>query len=322
MSVRHVLLLLVLCSMAAPAAEKESTGFVTARDGARLYYRKLGNGPQAVIVPGGFLFYSDFDRFASPGRTVIFYDMRNRGRSDAVKDLSKVTMENDVRDLETVRAHFGVKKAALIGYSYLGFMVVLYAKDYPEHVERIIQLGPVPRQWDTEYPANLRNDDRAQIVDRDAWNELQELEKQGYKESHPREFCEKQWEVFRRILVGKPESVEKLPGHCDLPNEWPVNFDKHLQAHFVGSVQKLKVPKEEVAKVTVPVLTIHGTKDRNAAYGSGREWALTLPNARLVTVKGAAHQSWADEPELVLGSIETFLRGDWPKEAERITSLE
>jgi proline iminopeptidase len=319
---KRLAFVLLLSSLFAHASAKEATGFVTAHDGARLSYRKLGNGPQAVIVPGGFLFDGAFDRFATPGRTVIFYDMRNRGRSDAVKDLSQVTIQNDVRDLETVRAHFGVKKAALIGYSYLGFMVVLYAKDHPEHVERIIQLGAVPRQWDTEYPASLRNDDRAQIVDREAWNEVQELEKQDYKESHPREFCEKQWKVFRRFLVGKPENVAKLPGWCDLPNEWPVNFSKHLEAHFVGSVQKLKVPKEEFAKVSVPVLTIHGTKDRNAAYGAGREWALTLPNARLVTVKGAAHQSWADEPGLLLGAIETFLRGDWPKEAEKITSLE
>ncbi|HSA94374.1 MAG TPA: alpha/beta hydrolase [Terriglobales bacterium] len=322
MMVRVCFALLFLFSLFAHATDQETTGFVTAHDGARLSYRKLGHGPQTVIVPGGFLFDGAFDRFATAGRTVIFYDMRNRGRSDAVKDLSQVTIQNDVRDLEAVRAHFGVKKASLIGYSYLGFLVVLYAMDHPEHVERIIQLGAVPRQWDTEYPAQLTNRDAEQVVDMKAWNAVQELKKQGYNASHPKEYCEKEWAVFRRMLVGKPESVEKLPGWCDLPNEWPVNFSKHLEAHFVGSVQKLKVPKEEVAKVTVPVLTIHGTLDRNAAYGAGREWALTLPNARLVTVKGAAHQSWADEPELVLGSIETFLSGDWPKEAEKINSLE
>lgn len=321
MTARIALVLLVFSTLCAQAAESESTGFITAHDGTRLYYRKLGDGPQAVIIPGGFLFSNDFDRFASPDRTVILYDMRNRGRSHAVKDLSQVTLENDVRDLETVRAYFGVKKAALIGYSYLGFMVVLYAKDHPQHVERIIQLGPVPRQWDTEYPARLKSDDVRQVIDEKAWNEVQELKKQGYHESHPQEFCEKQWAVFRRMLVGKPESVEKLPGSCDLPNEWPVNFDKHLQAHFVGSVQKFKVAKDEVARVRVPVLTIHGTKDRNAPYGAGREWALTLPGARLITVKGAAHQSWADEPGLVLDSIEGFLRGQWPREAKKITSL-
>ena len=50
----------------------------------------------------------------------------------------------------------------------------------------------------------------------------------------------------------------------------------------------------------MPVLTIHGTWDRNAPYAAGREWALTLPNARLITVEGAAHQVTADAPEIVV----------------------
>jgi pimeloyl-ACP methyl ester carboxylesterase len=300
----------------------ESSGFLPTHDGSRLYYRKVGGGPQTVIIPGGFLFGSAFDNLAGKQRTVIFYDMRDRGQSDRIEDASRLTMENDVQDLETVRRYFGVKKFVPVGYSYLGFMVVLYAKDHLEHVERIVQLGPVPRQWDTEYPAHLKSDDVRQIIDEKAWNEVQELKKQGYDKSHPKEYCEKRYQVLRVMLVGNAKNADKIPNSCHLSNEWPVNFDRHLEAHFVGSVQKLKVPKEEVQKVSVPVLTIHGTKDRNAAYGAGREWALTLPDARLVTVKGAAHQSWADEPELVRSSIETFLQGSWPKEAEKITSLE
>ena len=42
-----------------------------------------------------------------------------------------------------------------MGYSYLGFMVVLYAMDHPDRVERLVQLGPVPRKFGTEYPASL-----------------------------------------------------------------------------------------------------------------------------------------------------------------------
>ena len=71
-----------------------------------------------------------------------------------------------------------------------------------------------------------------------------------------------------------------------------------------------------------PVLTIHGTKDRNAPYGSGREWAMTLPEARLVTVPGAGHLSWVEAPGLVFTSINTFLDGKWPTTAEKITQLE
>lgn len=64
----------------------------------------------------------------------------------------------------------------------------------------------------------------------------------------------------------------------------------------------------DLEALALPVLTIHGTKDRNAPYGAGREWARSLPNARLLTVEGAAHQVWMDRPE-VLGQIREFLEG-------------
>jgi formylglycine-generating enzyme len=88
-------------------------------------------------------------------------------------------------------------------------------------------------------------------------------------------------------------------------------------------VQKLNVSKQDVAaKVTMPVLTIHGKKDRNAPYGAGREWAQFLPDARLITLENAAHNSWADEPELIVRAIDTFLAGKWPPEAEKISAAD
>jgi uncharacterized protein len=75
----------------------------------------------------------------------------------------------------------------------------------------------------------------------------------------------------------------------------------------------------EFARVTSPVLTIHGTLDRNAAYGAGREWAARLPNARLITIERAAHQSFAEYPEIVIPAIRTFFRGAWPPSAVKVS---
>ena len=75
--------------------------------------------------------------------------MRNRGKSEHIDDGSKLTIQNDVRDLETVRQHFGVTRFTPVGYSYLGLMVVMYAMEHPDHVERIVQLGPVPLKFGT-----------------------------------------------------------------------------------------------------------------------------------------------------------------------------
>ena len=82
-----------------------------------------------------------------------------------------------------------------------------------------------------------------------------------------------------------------------MPNEWPSNLVKHFESSFT-SVQKLDISKDKVASVKVPVLTIHGTKDRNAPYGAGREWALILSNARLLSIKEGAHQSFDEFREI------------------------
>ena len=201
-------------------------------------------------------------------------------------------------------------------------MSVMYAMEYPQHVERIVQLGPVPLKFGTEYPAHLTANDEQPVVDPAGLAKLDALKKEKADVKTPKEYCEEEWKVFRVRLVGNQANVEKLgKSKCDMPNEWPVNLRRHFQYSF-ASVQRLDIPKERVSKVSVPVLTIHGTKDRNASYGGGREWAMMLPNARLLTVAGAAHQSWADAPEVVFPAIETFLKGRWPKSAERITAVD
>jgi proline iminopeptidase len=296
-------------------------GYVRSSDGVRLFYRKVGDGTPTVIVPGDLFLFSDFQRLAT-SRAIVFYDMRNRGRSDAVSDSAAITIGKDVDDLETIRRHFGIERAQLVGYSYLGMMVMMYAMAHPDRVERVVQLGPVPRKWDTPYPAHLTHRGPVPGVDSVQAERVRELARSGFSASHPKEFCELSWSVSRYGLVGNPDHVDRLGGsRCEMPNEWPINFTRHLRHHFT-SVRETRVTAEEVGRVTVPVLTIHGTHDRNAPYGGGRQWALELPNARLLTINAAAHQVWVDAPAVVLGAIDTFLRGEWPRGSHRVTVLD
>jgi pimeloyl-ACP methyl ester carboxylesterase len=96
---------------------------------------------------------------------------------------------------------------------------------------------------------------------------------------------------------------------------------KHWIENILPSIQGIHLGAADVSKITAPVLSIHGTRDRQAPYGSGREWALILPNARLLTIENAAHVPWIEAPERVFGGIDTFLGGGWPEAAERVESL-
>ena len=292
-------------------------GFVTAEDGVRLFYRGVGSGPQTVIVPASLFLYRDLSALAS-GRRMIFYDMRGRGRSDRVADSTHITIQWDVRDMESVRRHFGAERFTPIGWSYLGLMVMMYAADHPDRVERVVQIGPVSRKYGTKYPRELTADDLPPIPDSAGNAEIERLRRSEIATQDPMAHCRRELELTRARLVGDARLADKVPDVCQYENEWPANFGRHMQTQFVGSIVPLDIPWVTFAKVAMPVLTIHGTHDRNAPYGAGREWVSHLPNARLLTVPDAAHMPWIDQPAFVFGALDQFLKGEWPRDAQSV----
>jgi pimeloyl-ACP methyl ester carboxylesterase len=295
-----------------------SDGFITMEDGVRLYFRKVGSGPKAVIIPNGFHLLDDF-RQLGHWRTLIFYDVRNRGRSDTVTDPANLArgIQQDVDDLDAVRRHFEIDQADVIGHSYIGLMVGLYAMKYAALVGRVVQIGPMQPDAAKQYPAPLSY---ADATFTEVMAEIGQMMK-GRPSGDPEEVCKKFWSVLRMIYVVDPKDAERINwGRCDLPNER--NFMQYWTEHILPSIQSLNLTADEMAKAKSPVLIVHGIKDRSAPYGGGKDWAMRLPDARLVTVENAAHVPWIEARELVLGSIQVFFDGGWPEAAEKVKSLE
>ena len=301
------------------ARERPEEGFVTTPDGVRLYYRRTGNAPRTVILPGRLFAFADFE-WLGRDFTLISYDMRNRGRSDLVTDDARISFEYDVADLETVRRHFGVERMALMGYSYLGKIAVLYALAHPERVERIVQLGPVGPDFATEYePEYVYRDDP---VDAAALATLRtKRSERNFHLTHPADYCREEWAVVHRpTLVGDRARAERVRiDVCSLPNEWPVLQARHLRVHFEESGMRHVTPLDAVRALEVPVLTVHGTRDRNAPYGAGRLWSFLLPQGHLLTVENAGHHAFGEFPDVVMPAIATFLDGELPAGAVKIT---
>ncbi|MEO8379050.1 MAG: alpha/beta fold hydrolase [Acidobacteriota bacterium] len=287
-------------------------GRIATADGVQLYYRKVGGGPITLIVPLDFMVHDAFRQFADVA-TVISYDLRNRGKSSRAQDVKTWTIARDVEDLETVRAHFKVEKFIPIGFSYLGKVVAMYTAAHPEHVSRVVQLGPAANRLQDEI-RQAEEDFGAPAADVKKWDEM----RAGGATATQRELCEQMWVVMAYRMVGDPRHASRFDrSFCALENEWPGNFQTTM-ATLWPTIEQAKLSADELKAITVPVLVIHGTKDRNASYSGGRKWAAALPDARLVTVDGGAHASWLDDPVVVFGAIRHFLRGDWPLGAERV----
>ncbi len=295
-----------------------SHGHIETEDGARLFFKQAGTGDRTLFVLNGFYLFEDFSHLAED-RTVIGLDLRNRGRSDPIEDPALLAggVEQDTVDIEAVRRHFGVGTIDLLAHSYAGLVPILYAQRNPSRVGRVVQISPMPPSITPEYPAHLTNHDARLQEFATGLGQLQ-ARKQTVS---PMEFCREFWALLRPLYVFNGADAEKIRHweSCGLPAEG--TFMRYWSEFLAPSIERAAVTERDLAGVTMPVLVIHGTKDRSAAYGGGRDWAQRLPNARLLTVEDAAHVPWIESPDPVLGALRGFLGGSWPEEAEEVEAV-
>src|SRR6266704_5061850 len=86
-------------------------------NGVRLYTRRVGDGPPAVVLHGGPGAHHDYllpqyDRLAG-GRALFYYDQRGGGKSPVPRD-TPVGWREHVADLEALRGHWGLDRLTLL----------------------------------------------------------------------------------------------------------------------------------------------------------------------------------------------------------------
>ncbi len=84
-------------------------GFVSTDDGTELYYVENGSGTDVLVAPVALYLEPHLLEDLAKSRRVIFYDPRNRGRSDSA-DLSSISLDRQIEDLESLRKALGIEK--------------------------------------------------------------------------------------------------------------------------------------------------------------------------------------------------------------------
>lgn len=292
-------------------------GYIASHDGTRLYYQRVGNGADMVVSPAACFLNPDLESLAA-GRTIIFYDTRNRGRSQQVTDADAMTMAEEVRDLEAVRQHFALTQFKLLGWSYLGAVTALYAADNPTVVERLLLIGPIkPRRfrYSDEEDAKIRA-----RVDPQAVQRLEGLRQGGMETQDPAAYCRAWQQTYLPRQMGNPEAIGRMRSDpCALPNEWGSNVTWTFQQ--LGRSWGDWDWRSTLARLQVPTLIIHGAEDA-IPLASSREWAATLGNARLLVLPHVGHFPWVEDPSAFFPPVEQFLAGQWPDAAVLVAAEE
>ena len=291
----------------------DNEGYIPLQEGLRLHYRAVGDGPRTVVIPASTELAADLEPLAR-GRKVIFYDQRSRGQSDVDPDESHIWIDYEVHDLEAIRLHFGLERVSIIGWSYMGGISALYTGAHPACVDRLILMCPIPPRSDAPYndpEARAKKEDER--IDPEGAKRLREMQQQGLDISDPETYCREFESIITPRQMGKPEALARRRSDpCAFANEWPHNKAKNFPPVITQWDWR-----QQVTSAQAPALIIHGADDLISVDAS-REWAATLPGARLLIIPGSGHFPHLESPDLYFSAVDQFLNGEWPEGAETI----
>jgi proline iminopeptidase len=309
------LLLLLLLSLIQPLS---AANFVDAGDGVRIWFSEAGHGSPVIVVHGGpgmdhLTLEADLTPLEKHHR-VIYYDQRGGGLSSLPADPALLTIEHHVADLEALRKALGLEKVTLLAHSFGPAVAASYAIRYPERVERMIFLGPIPPRkgkFFEEFGARL-----TKRLTPEQSKRAGELQGQLATSTDVARLCRDYWAIMTPPRLAKGTAMSVVKGDlCASPPE-AIRFGmlKTNPATF-GSLGDWDWTSK-LAAVKAPTLVIHGDEDA-IPMAMVSEWVTALPNARILRLEHTAHFPHAEQPQIVFPAIETFLRGGWPKEAAK-----
>ena len=299
------------CATINHVAAQVREGYAVTQDSVRLWYRVVGEGKETVLAPVALFHGTQLDRLAN-GRRVVLYDPRGRGRSDSVPPV-KVSLDHQIRDLETIRKAVGADRVALIGWSGLGMELFVYALRHPERVTRLVQLAPVPPRRDPYMQGMMAS--RRDRTDSSALSTLQGRKAGGEFERDEARWCRELARVTRPASFGDVRFAAQVPEACGFRNEWPSRLSPYFEA-LLGSFGAFDW-RPELSKVKIPRLVIHGERD-NISLDGNKEWVAGRPEARLLVIEGAGHWPHYERSEQTLEAMDAFLGGQWPKGSTRV----
>ena len=242
-----------------------------------LHVEQAGTGEPLLLISG--LGYSSWcwaelrEQLATQFN-VITFDNRGTGQSDQPAGPYSMAMLAD--DAAQVLESCGVARAQVIGHSMGGYIALTLALRHPDRVRSLTLIGTSPGGPDTQaVPAETQS----------AWQAAAALPPELYaRTTMPRSFSlgwtAKNPQRFEQILRRRVEFP--TPMAC-----WLAQYQACADYVTQGV---------DVSRIQAPALVIHGKEDRVVPYHNGELLSARLPKARFITLEGAGHLPYLEDP--------------------------
>jgi pimeloyl-ACP methyl ester carboxylesterase/DNA-binding CsgD family transcriptional regulator len=299
---------------------KQEINFCTTRDGVRIAYAVVGNGPILVKAPN-WLTHLEYEWESPVWRhwwqemardyTLIRFDQRGSGLSDW--NIPSATFESWVTDLEAVVEAAALDRFALLGISQGGPTALEYAVRHPEKVSQIVLYGAYARG--SLYRGRSPQEHQALVtLTREGWGR----DNASYRQMFTSQF-----------MPGA--SAEQMRWFNEL-QRISCTGENAARVQEIGSNINIV---DRLQMVQAPTLVMHARGDARVPFDEGRQLSSLIPKAFLVELDSPNHLTLAEEPawEKLIANVRHFLavgtpvpeqpnQTEMPQDTSHLTSRE
>lgn len=253
-------------------------GFITAADGAQIFYKDWGEGRPVVLSHGWPLNADSWESqqlfLASNGYRVIAHDRRGHGRSSQTWHGND--MDTYADDLAALIDALDLSNVTLVGFSTGGGEVTRYVGRHgTDRVAQLILVSAVP-------PLMVRRDDNPGGVPIEVFDGIRAASLTDRSQTY-------------RDLADGPFFGNNRPGAEISEGIRAAFWLQGLQSGARNAFECIAAFSEtdfraDLAGVDVPTLVIHGDDDQVVPFAvGGAASAALVPDAKLLAYSGAPH---------------------------------
>ncbi len=229
---------------------------------------------------------------------IVYWDHRGQGRS-ARGDISQYTLDENVEDLEALRAHLGIEQIVSVGTSYGGMVAMAHAARYPKSVSKLLLIVTAAHSGfnaRAQEIVALRGTPEEKEAARQLWaGELT-------SDAAMRDYFRNTWGLYSTTF-----DESKRAKNEDALARAILSPEAMNRAFAPGGFLLDYDLRPELKKITAPTLVLAGRHDWICAPEFSEEIHALIPGSQLKIFEKSSHSLRGDEPEEFFATLKEFI---------------
>ena len=264
------------------------TGTAIAADGVTIAWRSVGDGPALIHLPG--VPFSNMEgewripalrhSFEALAHDVRWIQYDGRGTGASQRDVTDLSLDAFVGDLDAVVEAAGVDRVVLLGFYHSVTQAIAWAARHPERVRGLVLFGGALRGWDP-----MRGSGTQALLS----------------------LIERDWDTFVELIA-----------HAWLG--WPTGEEGRLAADWFRTATTPAMARAtlraagdidvtaDASRVTAPALVLHRADASVIPFEVSAELARALPAGRLEVLPGSNASLFFEDADRVVARLVAFVR--------------